>query len=377
MLRWETMGGIVRFSIYCNPQTRGPEEDVAHIDLTIEQAIKATEAGFDGGALTEHHVSGYNTFGDNILMAAHLAPQLRKDVRFCLAIVVPQLHHPMRLAQSCNLLDVLCRGNVIIGMGAGGSPLEFTAHGRNPLNRHSEMMEVIDVVGKMLSYRPGAAPYEWATTYEKGVLSTRVMPSSLSPRVKFARAAQSNESVTWTAQQGWYLMTARAPIAEIVARFRLYSEALKRAALDEDHLTDLLDWSSLSRQLVIAETDREAQQHARIIVERLASGLRQNWSAQSSEKSGGPTFTKEALGISAENPDAFLEGAMLVGSPDTIRKRINEISDGGIRHLMLCFNYGHMSAEQANRQLDLFLSDVYPYFKHPQQAPRLTALDHV
>ena len=68
----------MRFSIYCNPQTRGPEGDIEQIDLTIEQALRATEAGFDGIALTEHHVSGYNTFGDNMMMAAHLAPQVRR-----------------------------------------------------------------------------------------------------------------------------------------------------------------------------------------------------------------------------------------------------------------------------------------------------------
>ena len=58
----------------------------------------AETAGFDGIALTEHHASGYNTFGDNVMMAAHLAPQVRTGVRFILAILVPPLHHPMRLA---------------------------------------------------------------------------------------------------------------------------------------------------------------------------------------------------------------------------------------------------------------------------------------
>jgi hypothetical protein len=30
---------------------------------------------------------------------------------------------------------------------------------------------------------------------------------------------------------------------------------------------------------------------------------------------------------------------------------------------MLCFNYGHMTRQEADRQLDLFLSEVYPRFK--------------
>ncbi len=177
----------MRFTIYCNPQTRGPEDDVALIDLTIEQALRATEAGFDGVALTEHHASGYNTFGDNMMMAAYLAPRLRPGVRLLLSIVVPQLHHPMRLAQQCNLLDILCRGEIIIGMGAGGSPLEFYALGRDPKNRHPEMMEVIEVVEKALAFRLGDAPYHWKTAYDSGLLSTRVMPASYLPRPRRGR----------------------------------------------------------------------------------------------------------------------------------------------------------------------------------------------
>lgn len=57
-----------------------------------------------------------------------------------------------------------------------------------------------------------------------------------------------------------------------------------------------------------------------------------------------------------------MKGAMLVGSPDTIAAKLAECAAAGVPHMMLCFNYGHMSREQANRQLDLFLSDVYPKF---------------
>ncbi len=73
-------GDPLRFSIYPDPQTSGPEKDYDHFKLSVEQALRVTEAGFDGIALTEHHVSGYNTFSDNIMMAAYLAPQIRRGI---------------------------------------------------------------------------------------------------------------------------------------------------------------------------------------------------------------------------------------------------------------------------------------------------------
>jgi alkanesulfonate monooxygenase SsuD/methylene tetrahydromethanopterin reductase-like flavin-dependent oxidoreductase (luciferase family) len=357
----------MRFSVYLNPQTSGPERDVAQIDTSIEHAIRATEAGFDGVVLTEHHVSGYNTFGDNFMMAAHLAPQVRRGTRFLLATAIPQLHHPMRLAQLCNLLDVLCRGEVIIGMGAGGSPLEFNALGRNPGDRHREMMEVLDVVEKALDRNPKDPPYKWSTTYESGFLSTRIMPTSYGPRPKFARATQSDEGVIWTARKGWYLMTARAPLDVIASRFRLYREELGNSGLDADAIAERMDWSSLARQVIIADTDQEADAHATRILERLAEGVRRTWSAPTPLGDKAPTFTKDYLGISAEDPVAFREGAMLVGSPETITKKLEACVKAGVPHIMLCFNYGHMTREEADRQLDLFLAEVYPRFKAEHQ----------
>jgi alkanesulfonate monooxygenase SsuD/methylene tetrahydromethanopterin reductase-like flavin-dependent oxidoreductase (luciferase family) len=364
----------MRFSIYLNPQTTGPEGDRLQIDTSIEHAIRATQAGFDGVTLTEHHVSGYNTFGDNFMMAAHLAPQVRRGTRFLLTTAIPQLHHPIRLAQLCNLLDMLCRGEAIIGMGAGGSPLEFNALGRNPGNRHADMMEVLEVLEKALAHTPQDPPYKWQTAYESGFLSTRIMPTSFGKRPKFARATQSDDGVAWTAQRGWFLMTARAPLAVIESRFKLYREELGKAGFDPATIAERMDWSSLARQVVIADTDAEADARARAIIARLADGVKRTWSAPTPDGAGAPTFTKDYLGISAEDTDAFLEGAMLVGSPQTIARKLDACIQAGVPHIMLCFNYGHMSRDEADRQLGLFLDEVYPRFK---AAPGVKAGDRI
>ncbi|MHA7778015.1 LLM class flavin-dependent oxidoreductase [Roseibium sp. M-1] len=357
----------MRLSLYLNPQTLAPETDLAQIDLSIEQALRATEAGFDGVAMTEHHVSGYNTFGDNMMMAAYLAPQVRSGTRLSLAIVVPQLHHPIRLAQQCNLLDIMCRGEVIIGMGAGGSPVEFFALGRNPQNRHPEMMEVIEVVEAALAKKASDPHYNWETTYDRGFLSTRIMPASFDGGPKFARAAQSDESVIWTAQRGWYLMTARAPVEVILDRMALYRKELEKTSLNQTQKDELIEWSSLTRQVVIAQSDKEAEVEARIIIERLAQGVRRSWSAPRPDGQGSPSFTREVLGVSAEDPEAFIKGAMIVGSPDTVLAKLEQCKAGGINHTQLCFNYGHMTREQANRQLDLFIEEVMPKLSSRQQ----------
>src|SRR5882757_10644018 len=163
----------MRFSIYLNPQTLGPEQDVEITETTIAQAVRATEAGVHGIALTEHHFSGYNTYGSNFLLAAHLVPQVPERTMFLLACAVPPLHNPLRLAQECNLLDVLTKGRLIVAFAAGGSPVEYAGLGRDPSVRHEQMMHNIEVLERALDKKPEDPPYEGSTAFEKGSLRTR------------------------------------------------------------------------------------------------------------------------------------------------------------------------------------------------------------
>src|SRR5882757_3649356 len=234
----------VRFSIYLNPQTLGPEQDVQITETTIAQAIQATKAGVQGIALTEHHFSGYNTYGNNFMLAAHLVPQVPAGTKFLLAVAVPPLHNPMRLAQSVNLLDILLRGNLIVGFAAGGSPVEYAGMGRDPSVRHEQMLHNLDVMERALAKTEDDPPYEWTTAFERGSLRTRIMPGPYRPTgVRFARATQNDEGVEWTGRKGWYLFTARETPEVIQTRFKLYTDTLAESGYDQPYIDERLDWS--------------------------------------------------------------------------------------------------------------------------------------
>src|SRR5215212_2816637 len=119
----------MRFSLYINPQTRDPDDDLKVIDAVTRQAVAADEAGFSAVFLTEHHFTGYNAFSDPFMFGAYLAAQLeRAHIGF--SVTAPPLHHPLRFAEHCNLLDQFTRGRAIIGIGPGGGPIELAGFGR-------------------------------------------------------------------------------------------------------------------------------------------------------------------------------------------------------------------------------------------------------
>ncbi|HEX3784545.1 MAG TPA: LLM class flavin-dependent oxidoreductase [Pseudonocardiaceae bacterium] len=351
----------MRFSIYLNPQTRGPEEDVPIIETTVEQALRATRAGVQGIALTEHHFSGYNTYGNNFLLAAHLSAQVPADTTFLLACAVPPLHNPMRLAQNCNLLDILTKGNLIVAFAAGGSPVEYAGMGREPSERHEQMLHNLEVMERALAKRPDEPPYEWSTAFEHGSLRTRIMPAAYrdtGPR--FARATQSDDGVVWTGRKGWYLFTARETEDVIASRLKLYTESLADAGYDDEFITERLDWSLVQKQVIVGETDAAAVEFARERMAEMGAHQKKNFTVTGDIKDSNQL--KSVVGVSPQNPDEFLERAMIVGSPETVRQRIADFGAVGVQHMSLLFNFGFMTAAESGRSLDLFLDEVLPAF---------------
>ncbi|MFI0374122.1 LLM class flavin-dependent oxidoreductase [Actinomadura sp. 1N219] len=351
----------MRFSIYLNAQTRGAHEDVEIIDTLARQALEATDAGFGGIALTEHHFSGYNTYGDNFMFGAHLAARVRPGTRFLLAVAVPPLHNPMRLAQKCNLLDVLTRGELIVGFAAGGSPVEYAGMGRDPGERHAQMLHNLEILEAALAKTPDDPPLEWRTAFEHGTLHTRIMPSGFHrSRPSFARAAQSDEGAEWTGRKGWYLFTARDKPRALGERWRLYERALREGGLDDDQVRERLDWSLVQKQVYLADTSEQAERETRERLVHMAEHQRRSFGLVKDLRDA--AHMKSVVGVSPQKPDEFLDHAMLIGDPASVRDQIREYEAAGIRHMALLFNYGFMSAETSDRSLRLFIDEVLPEF---------------
>jgi len=354
-------GNPLRFSIYLNPQTRGAHEDVSIIETITAQAIEATQAGFDGIALTEHHFSDYNTYGNNFMMASYLAPQVPAGTKFALAVAVPTLHNPMRLAQSCNLLDILTRGELIVGFAAGGSPVEYAGLGRDPSTRHAEMIRNLDIMEAAMDKLPEDPDMDWQTVFESGSLRTRIMPAGFHrPKPDFARGTQNPEGVAWTAARGWYLFTARESAEVLGERLGEYVEALHANGYG-DRVEELLDWSMVQKQVYVAPTAEQADTFIRERMKDMAAFNTKLFSltgdVNQAEK------LRSVVGVSPTEPEEFLAKAMIVGDPASVIQQIEEYEAHNARHLSLLFNFGFMTEEESWASLRLFLSEVLPHFK--------------
>jgi alkanesulfonate monooxygenase SsuD/methylene tetrahydromethanopterin reductase-like flavin-dependent oxidoreductase (luciferase family) len=359
----------VRFSIYLNAQSPGPEYDLDVIDAITAQAVLADRSGFAGVCLTEHHFTGYNTYGNPFTFGAYLAPQLH-NAHIVLSVAVPALWNPMNFAEAVNTIDLLTRGRCVIGVGTGGSPQEYRGFGRDPAERGPLMEEVIQIALRAISKADDDPDLEYSTPHSRGVLTRRIMPSAFTkPHPRFARAALSDESIVYTARHGWALMTAREAVAETGRKWKLYQSTLDAAGHDDDTLAFARQWSMVQKMVYVGDEDASALADVAGPLDYLA--------AQSQKSFGGSAasagFKNSIVGVSAVDRDDFLAKAMIVGGPETVTEAIADYEAAGVDHMTLVFLYGQMNPSRAAASLRRFIDDVMPRFSGPVETAERVA----
>ncbi|MFE4755031.1 LLM class flavin-dependent oxidoreductase [Streptomyces mirabilis] len=351
--------GRVRFSIYVNPQTRGPQQDVEVLETNIRQVRRVIDAGFAGVVLTEHHFSEYNTYGYNVQMAGYLAGLLPPETRFLLAAVVPPLHDPMRLAQELNLLDIVTRGNLIVGLGSGGSPVEFAGLGRLPKDRYEDLARTVDVMRRAMLKDKADPPLQWRTRYGSGTLYTRVMPTAYHRAMPpFAKAVMTDDAAKAAGEEGLYPISGRTTLEETVRRQEIYEQGLHRAGLGPEEIRERVDWSFVQKQVIVASSDAEARDEAFLRI-----GLLNDFHAGLQAAVRGVEQAdqlKTLATLAGMDPETLFRKAFVAGSPETVRTELQKYADADVRHMALWFNFGFMTEEESGRSIDLFLNEVHP-----------------
>jgi alkanesulfonate monooxygenase SsuD/methylene tetrahydromethanopterin reductase-like flavin-dependent oxidoreductase (luciferase family) len=363
----------MRFSIYLNAQSPGPEYDLDVIDAITAQAVLADRSGFAGVCLTEHHFTGYNTYGNPFTFGAYLAPQLQ-NAHIVLSVAVPALWNPMNFAESVNALDLLTRGRCVIGVGTGGSPQEYKGLGRDPAERGALMEEVIEIALQAIAKDEDDPDLEYSTPHSGGVLARRIMPASFTkPHPHLARAALSDDSIVYTAQRGWALMTAREAVTETARKWKLYHSTLDAAGHDAATLAFAREWSMVQKMIYVGEDDAAALADVAGPLDYLA--------AQSQKSFGGSAasagFKNSIVGVSAVDREDFLAKAMIVGGPESVAESIIKYQAAGVDHMTLVFLYGQMSPAAGAASLRRFISDVMPRFSDPVDTARRVAASAV
>src|SRR5499433_1090039 len=96
------------------------------LDEVIAEARLADANGFDSCFFGEHHHDKDGFLPSPLIVATAVAAQTRRLTVGTSVILLP-LHHPVHVAEDVITLDLVSKGRVILGVGIGYQPSDFSA----------------------------------------------------------------------------------------------------------------------------------------------------------------------------------------------------------------------------------------------------------
>jgi alkanesulfonate monooxygenase SsuD/methylene tetrahydromethanopterin reductase-like flavin-dependent oxidoreductase (luciferase family) len=338
----------MRWGIYLNPQTPGPDDDGRIIDEVLGHTDLAERLGASHVWLTEHYFTGYNAFSDPMLLAAAIT-QRNKRLRIGFSVSIAPFAHPIRFVTQCNLLDRLSGGRFTIGVGAGNSPDEYAGWGLDREQRHERMNELMDVAERAWNAPPEG--FDYHGEHFNGSVRGRMIPAPVQkPHPLIAYATATPERLRMVGSKGWALLLGPQTPELLAARLHYYVAGMNEADLSEEQRA--LAWanSAVLRQIYVAAPGEDWRTTIRPAIETY---VRKSALANT----GIDELPKDDMEARAERLTA---GQLFAGQPDEIVERMRPFAELGIDQLMCWFAFGYMADEQVRGSIERFAEHVAP-----------------
>lgn len=97
---------------------------------TVELTRLADDGGIGMAWFAEHHFSNYCVCPSPLIMAAHCARTTTR-IRLATGVLVLPLYSPPRLVAEIAMVDSMCDGRLVLGLGSGYQPFEFERFGQD------------------------------------------------------------------------------------------------------------------------------------------------------------------------------------------------------------------------------------------------------
>lgn len=365
----------MRFSVFLNARTMGPDEDRALLLDLVDHAAKAEALGFDAVFLPDHHFTGYMPMAsDPMMFAAYLAATLKK-VHFGFSVTSVPLHSPVRFAERVNILDQLTEGRLLVGVGSGTTPEEMIGFGVNYKDASRISDENLAIAEKLWAKRPEDPPIAFENGPYSGEVLQRIAPAPYTPgHARLMPVAMKEASARRAAQNGWPAFIPAftppnigglEPFTHVKKYFDAYKAMLLGAGHGQARIDDALSWTTHTYQCVhVAETDEQARAELLQILTAYQTAVdREKAFNDKAEKGDANKKTDQTpLALTEE----WIATWCLYGSPKTVIKHLEPYAELGIGNILCGTTTGPLTAQRrafADQTLGLLSREVIPHFK--------------
>ena len=308
----------------------------------LEEVVRAEDLGFDSVWMEEHHSVTNHYWPSPLPVLAGFATRTSR-MRLGTDILVAPFYHPVRLAEDTAMLDVMSGGRFVLGVAIGYKPDEFALYGVELEKRGARFEEQLAIMNGLWTQES----VSFAGTYYR--VDGRLEPKPLTrphPPVWIGGWGDITLRRAATLADNW-VPGPTADLARLLAGKQRFI-ADRRATGRTDALTE---WP-LTRDVIIADTDREARELAE---KHIMISYRK-------EYAGGWRHPFIDASI-ATDLDALMKDRFLIGGPDQVVRALKPfVSEYGMTHLICRVFFPGMPHRHIMRELELIAKEVRPAF---------------
>ncbi|OLL72103.1 putative oxidoreductase protein [Pseudonocardia sp. Ae168_Ps1] len=306
------------------------------IRQVVDEVVLADGAGVDVVALGEHHRPEYSISTPETVLAGIAGRTSR--IRLSSGVTVLSSDDPVRVYQRFATLDALSDGRAEVIVGRGSFTESFPLFGYSMNDYEQLFEEKLDLFVKLLDEKP----VTWEGSTRAGLDGAEVFPTAGRRIPVWVGVGGSPESVVRTARHDLGLMLAI--IGGQPARFAPYVDLYKRAVEQFGHAAKSVGMHAPG---FVADTDEEAKEvfFAPYKAQMDRIGALRGW----------PPLSRARFEADVE------QGALHVGSPETVARRIAEsVRAVGAQRFDLIYTVGPQPVSARMKAVELYGTQVIP-----------------
>ncbi|MGD9600518.1 MAG: LLM class flavin-dependent oxidoreductase [Gammaproteobacteria bacterium] len=344
--------------------------DAQVYDEEIRSAILADELGYDQISMVEHHFEDYAFCPDNFVYLAHLAAVTRRIKLMTGAVIVPWNTQPLRVAEKAALLDLLCGGRLILGLGRGLARREYDQFGIPMEESRGRFDEAVPMI--LGALETGVMEAHSGQYFKQPRAEIRPRPTK-SFKGRTMQVAMSGDSILEAARHGLKMLqfsykdaaTHRAEVQTYAKAFREHHQAAPPIPFFVDFM-------------ICDDNADRAAENARKHVRTYLMSLLTHYEMMSEHfPKGYEEYGQNAKALASAGLDTIAEGYLAGqtwGTPQQILDKINARRSAiGDYDGMFVVRFAGTPYDVVERSLRTFASKVMPELKSWNISPLMAA----
>jgi alkanesulfonate monooxygenase SsuD/methylene tetrahydromethanopterin reductase-like flavin-dependent oxidoreductase (luciferase family) len=325
-------------------------------DEAMEQVDAAERWGLDVMWLAEIHFAPERTYLSSPLAIASAVAARTERMKIGIAVQVLPLCHPLRLAEEAATVDQVSRGRLIFGVGRSGVVSTYDAYQVPYEESRDRFAETLDIV-KAAWHEPRFSYQGKYHSFQDVTCSPHPYQGKL-PEIRVAASTPDTFPAIGGLGYPVFASTRHATWSDVGPQVASYQDGWKSAGHRGRGR------AFVAGPLYIAETDNQARDEARESVEHFYK-LQYELIAESARRSGRQNFIDRAEHLRTLTYDDVLRDNVIVGSPETVAKRLKALQDRiGFDGILAELNCGGLIPHaRVMNALRLLCQEVKPRFR--------------